>query len=358
MEKCGDSEQQLANSLPMAYFSERSRIFRELLELRARGWDNKDADEHFAQQRHRADNADDQARHKFFSMMREIGDEMQVATGGLHIQSEYPDVLDLCMAPGGFTASVLRHNYYAQVAGITLPENEGGHKLMVDRGFQDPRVEVTQLDITMLSSEFGVDEIPEDHPDKMKFLPGKRPYLDQRFNLVFCDGQVLRTHVRSSYREAKEALRLISSQLVLAMQRIRAGATVIMLLHKIEAWNTIKLLFQFNKFASISLFKPVKKHASRSSFYLIARKVDPDHPGAIAAVAQWKADWKEATFNYNKDTTVIEEAKLRDTSEQMKVLDEFGPRLIELAEPIWARQRDALKRAPFMRRNENSLARS
>ena len=286
-------------------------------------------------------------------MMRQIGDEMQAATGALRIQAGNPQVLDLCMIPGGYTASALQHNRHAHVSGITLPENEGGHKLFVNR---DRRVKVTQLDITMLSSELGAEEIPEDHPDKMKFLPGKRPYLDKRFDLVFCDGQVLRTHARSTYRERKEALRLICSQLILAMQRIQPGTTIIILLHMVDAWDTVNLLFQFNSFASIQLFKPVKKHGIRSTFYLIARNVNPDHPAAIAAVAQWKANWKEATFIYNEDTTLVEEAKPRNMSERIHVLDEFGSRLIELAEPIWAIQRDALKSAPFMRRNENNLA--
>lgn len=263
--------------------------------------------------------------------MRQIGDEMQAATGALHIQVGNPQVLDLCMAPGGYTASALQHNPHAHVSGITLSEKEGGHKLLVHRGHRSPRVEVTQLDITMLSSEFGADEIPDDHPDKMKFLPGKRPYLDKSFDLVFCDGQVLRTHARSTYRERKEALRLICSQLILAMQRVKLGATMIILLHMVDAWDTVKLLFQFNSFASIQLFKPVKKHGIRSTFYLVARDVNSDDPAAIAAVAQWKADWKEATFIYNEDTTLVEKVKPWNMSERIHVLDEFGSRLIELA---------------------------
>ncbi len=42
----------------------------------------------------------------------------------------------------------------------------------------------------------------------------------------------------------------------------------------------------------------------RSSFYLVATKVNPAHPAAVSAVAGWKADWREATFAYAKhDTT-------------------------------------------------------
>ncbi len=37
--------------------------------------------------------------------------------------------------------------------------------------------------------------IPASHPDAGSFS-SDRPFLDQQFDLVFCDGQVLRTHER------------------------------------------------------------------------------------------------------------------------------------------------------------------
>ena len=281
-------------------------------------------------------------------MMQRIGDELQTATGALHIQGNHPKVLDLCMAPGGYTASALRYNALAQVSGITLPEGEGGHPLLVKWGSKDARVQVLQLDITMLWSEFCADDVPEDHPDKAKILQGQRPYLDKSFDLVFCDGQVLRTHARSPYRERTEALRLICSQLILAVQRIRLGGTMIILLHKVDAWESVKLLFQFNSFASIQLFKPIKTHGCRSSFYLIATNVNPQHLAATSAVAGWKNDWKEATFAYKEDTTDFLKARLRNTNEESHVLTEFGSTVISLGEPIWAIQRDHLRKAAFV----------
>ena len=235
----------------------------------------------------------------------------------------------------------------ANVFGITLPKEEGGHELLVRRGFQDERVQVMELDITMLWSEFCSEDIPQDHPDYSKFLPGKRPYRDKSFDLVFCDGQVLRTHARSTYRESKEALRLICSQLILAFQRVRPGGTMIILLHKLDAWDSIKLLFQFSKFADIQLFKPKKKHAQRSSFYLIATGVNPIHPTAVSAVTGWKSDWREATFAYQETPTPTGSPVL-NSSEISQVLTEFGPTLIDQGEPIWATQRDAPKKADFI----------
>lgn len=322
------------------------------------GWANRDGDEFFKNQRQRADHADDRGRNIFFKMMQGIGDELEDATGMLTQHGKPPEVLDLCMAPGGYTASALKYNPHAHVSGMTLPEEEGGHKLLVRHGQKDPRVEVAKLDITMLWSEFCPEDIPEDHPDKVKFLHGERLYLNRSFDLVFCDGQVLRTHARSTYRESKEALRLICSQLILAMQRIRPGGTMMILLHKLDAWDSIKLLFQFHNFASIQLFKPKKKHSIKSSFYLIANNVNPSHPMAISAVAGWKNDWRRATFAYDRDTTVDVEttpSRNTNTSEESNMLTEFGSTLINLGEPIWAIQRDALKSAPFISSKKETL---
>ncbi len=104
-------------------------------------------------------------------MMREIGDELQDNTGGLTLHRKSAEVLDLCMAPGGYSVSALKYSPHTCVSGVTLPKEEGGHALFVRRGNEDERVQVMELDITMLWSEFCTGDIPEDHPDRLKFLP-------------------------------------------------------------------------------------------------------------------------------------------------------------------------------------------
>ena len=162
--------------------------------------------------------------------MQEIGDELQNETNALAMTSEREEVvriLDLCMAPGGYTASALKYNPTAIAYGVTLPLAKGGHKVL----FQSSRNSVKFHDVTMFAAEFGTDEIPLAHPEHASFS-SERPYLGQTFHLVFCDGQVLRTHQRAECRERQEALRLTVSQLILSLQRIRPGGTLVMLLHK------------------------------------------------------------------------------------------------------------------------------
>ena len=275
--------------------------------------------------------------------MQRIGDEMQESTGALSLSEARPQVLDLCMAPGGYSASVLKHSPHAHISGITLPGHLGGHRLLIAYGKKDPRVNVRFIDITMLAAEFDITEIHDDHPDKANFLPD-RVWAGELFDLVFCDGQVLRTHAPhlASYREQREAGRLICSQLVLAMQRIRPGGTLIMLLHKVEMWQTMRLLNTFNNIAQISLFKPIAGHAKRGSFYLIAKDVQPYRSEALAAIAKWKLAWKEATFPGQTETG-------EDDEDISSLLEKFGERLIELGEPVWKIQRDALKEAPWFK---------
>lgn len=70
-----------------------------------------------------------------------------------------------------------------------------------------------------------------------------------------------------------------------------------MLMHKPEAWDSVQLVRCFAKIsASVTLFKLLRNHAIRSSFYLVAKGVDPTHPVVLTAVRDWKQTWFVATF--------------------------------------------------------------
>jgi len=292
--------------------------------------------------------------------MQRIGDELQADTGALKITGSNAEVLDLCMAPGGYSASALKYSPHAHVSGITLPASLGGHRLLIPYGRHDARVDVQFADITMLAAEYGVTDIPEDYPDILNFSRN-RPWASKSFDLVFCDGQVLRTHAPhiATYRENREAGRLTCGQLILAMQRIKAGGTLIMLLHKVEKWKTMKLLGMFDKVSQIRLFKPVTSHRLKSSFYLIASNVQPHHPEAVAAIKEWKAAWKDATFppaadEEDRDQSDSDDRHVR-SEEVSSLLAGFGGRLIELGEPVWQIQKDALRQAPWLKETAGKI---
>lgn len=298
------------------------------------GWQNPAGDKHFRSQRKRADSKKSRKEERiFYNMMCQIGDEMQKKTECIRLKTPKPQqVLDLCMAPGGYTKSALKYNRFALVSALTLPLKLGGYQVIT----KDPRVTVKYLDMTMLVDEFDVKEWDPGHADADNFLPSTQPYSDILFDLVFCDGQVLRTHSRADYRDKVEATRLTLSQLVISMRRIREGGTLVMLLHRVESRYSMDLIHCFSQFADVQVFKPEKSHALRSSFYMIAQNIRPTHDEAQRALARWKSTWRLATFDAQSPPAPSAE-------EVQQLLQSFGDSFIRLAEPIWMTQLEALR---------------
>ncbi|KAK2752087.1 hypothetical protein FQN55_007975 [Onygenales sp. PD_40] len=343
-----DQKSQHASSVIAAYLMEIVVEFRKVADLREKatleqGWSSKKGDKYFRKQRRVADNADEKTAWRFFNMMKEIGEILHLFTDAFRISrdsSERPVILDMCMAPGGFLAKALSLNHGAHAVAFSLPSSKGGHKVLLE----SPDVGVKFLDITMLAADMGVTDIPAEHPDAEDFLRRRQFNPGQSFDLILCDGQVLRTHVRASYREGREARRLTITQLALGLQHIRQGGTMVVLLHKVEEWHSVFLLYTFSKFSSVKVFKPKKYHAIRSSFYMVATNIQSQHPEALLAVKRWKAIWKAATFGTDEEygKTLDEEELGVET-----VLAEFGSELVRLGKDIWWIQARALRLAPF-----------
>lgn len=335
------------------YLHGRLRIYRELAELQKWGWESKTADTYFQKLQKSADGADLGERTRFFQLMQRIGDELQRVTSALSVQltqGSEPAILDLCMAPGGFSMAALKHNPNAILHGISLPQPQGGHQLLIPDWENNPKIAVDFRDITMFAVEMGLaadlSDIPANHPDRSAFS-SDRPFQGMEFDLVLCDGQVLRTHPRLGYREKCEELRLLTSQLVLALQRVRHGGTIILLLHRLDSWRSVALMHAFAAFSDIRLFKPRSGHAMRTSFYLIARNVRPSARSALEAVAAWKEQWKASTLGENRESD--EEAADNASDDTVNaVMGMFGPRVTQLAVPVFSIQATALRKAPFM----------
>ncbi|KAI1000638.1 hypothetical protein K3495_g7558 [Podosphaera aphanis] len=281
--------------------------------------------------------------------MRQIGNELHKNTSALtpdSLGNEGIQVLDICMAPGGFSSTVLKVYDNARICGITLPPSQNGHDILLPNWKNDPRLVFYFGDITMLVTEMGGVAIPPGHPDAANFLTD-RPFCGKKFDLVFCDGQVLRMHQRSEYRERRESWRLLTSQLVLALSRVKANGTLVILLHKLDNWETILLVHTLNEFSSIEFFKPKEKHAIKSSFYVIATKIEAHGENIHRAIELWKEEWQMATFGTGEEYAEFRQRHNHRTSD---VLREFGDTLISLSEPIWTIQSTALKKAPFMKK--------
>ncbi|KAL8701833.1 MAG: hypothetical protein Q9201_004693 [Fulgogasparrea decipioides] len=338
-----------------AYLKENDGTFRELDELRERGWRASEGDVHFKNQREAADNKDERQESIFFDLHKKIGNEMR-AVGAFNLDCDDPSsikTLNLCMAPGAYSAVILEQYPDAFVGGITLPFKSGGHKMVIPYGPLDPRVDVHFMDITMLLKEM-YDEsynIPPMHPDAHNFITSKL-FSGTAFDLVLCDGQALRTHDRAGYRETREPTRLLAMQLVFGMTRIKPGGTFIILLHKADSYDTVKLLKSFCSFAKVTLFKPKAAHRQRSTFYMIAKDVQSASATARHFVEDMKQAWIRATFGGPEGTGIG--AELPKEAEVDALLQDFGPSLMRMAQEIWSIQVQALSQSRWLPRSSKS----
>ncbi|KAI0410091.1 hypothetical protein F4802DRAFT_13638 [Xylaria palmicola] len=329
------------------YLLERVPVFRELAELRDKGWKNPAGDEFFKKQRYKADNCDDKQARGFFELMKRVGGEVHGVTGVFNIRtSDRPKrILDMCMAPGAFLHLAMEHNPGARARAFSLPVEKGGHKPFI------PSLSVVDtdfIDITMLAADMGVDAIPPMHPDAGEFIP-KKLHPEDAFDLVVCDGNVLRTHPRAAYREKVEPARLTLTQLVIALEHMKPGGSMLVLLHKVDSWASILTLRTFSRFSDVQVFKPTKAHKTRSSFYMVASNIQPHHEEAVRAVHSWKKMWKAATFGTEEEYYSLSSIFEPGVEE---VLEDFGPKLIALGTSAWETQAKALANAPFVRESQ------
>lgn len=260
------------------------------------------------------------------------------------LRSACPRILDLCMAPGGFTTTAKTRLPGSLIDAITLPSQLGGYEVMVENICQH----ITYADITMYSKEMIWDgNIPARHPDFERFEIC-RPYIGNRYDIVICGGAVVENRRREPYRNVCERSRLTASQLVFAMNRLKPGGSMVLLLHHIEAWDTVCILHAFNKFSNIQLYKNPKHHALGSSFYLVAKDVNLDHDAARISLTYWKDLWRYLTFK-EFENTPSPSSSLYGSEDAFiqKLMDEFGQQFWGLARPVWEIQAKALRQAPF-----------
>ncbi|GAP88129.2 hypothetical protein SAMD00023353_1501040 [Rosellinia necatrix] len=285
-------------------------------------------------------------------MMKNIGREIHRATGVFHITTvplgSRPRVLDLCLAPGGFSSIAMQHSPDAHVRAFSLPPGEGGHRVRIG---PHPNIAIDFLDVNMLAADMGADAVPPPaHPDADNFLP-RRLRPGDAFDLVICDGQVLRTHPRAPYREAHEAARLGFAQLALGLGSVRRGGTMLGSCTRSRAGGPSWSCAPSAASRTCASSSPGSPTRSAPRAYMVASDVQPQREEARRAVDTWKRLWRAATFGSDGEYDDLSRACAPDVGQ---VLEDFGPTLIGLGAEAWEIQASALSRAPFLRQRLKS----
>ncbi|KAL8902992.1 MAG: hypothetical protein Q9207_004232 [Kuettlingeria erythrocarpa] len=327
------------------WLKDRDDTFRELDDLREQGWNSPEADIFFETQRDQAGRQTERVvyDHQFMQIGKEL--RMMGAFDVLDSKSSELSSLNLCMAPGGYTAAILQKYPLGSVSGITLPTEFGGHQMMIPYGSADSRVQVEFMDITMLSREFSdhAIRIPATHPRAANFI-SQSPFAGKLFDLVVCDGNLVPSFERTGKKASLEPIRLLTAQLVFGMNRIKSGGTFVILLHKADAFDTMQLIKDFCSISeSVKLFKPMTAHRKKTSFYMVANGVHSSDSKTQACIAKWRECWTRATFG-GADRTGLQPA-IPTNAEVDALLDEFGSGLIAMAHDVWKVQAQALKKA-------------
>ncbi|RKL47464.1 hypothetical protein BFJ72_g1698 [Fusarium proliferatum] len=328
------------------YLLENVEEFRRLHEMRRKGWETSQGDAHFKKQRAVADKCSANSTQFFYTMMKTIAIDLDKATGALNMSKvEQPALLDMCVAPGGFVDVAWAKTPGIHVRAMSLPVEQGGH----DVKMLDAQVDVEFRDITTLAADMGItkNDVPLNFPGPYDFLFEKVFDDTEKFDLVFCDGQVLRTHPRAEWREPREATRLALTQIALGLEHLMNGGTMVILMHKLDSWRSFDLIHQFSKMATVKLYKHYRHHKIRSSFYLVAKNIQAESAFAKEMVALWKRTYKIATFGTDEEYAEMHRVT-RETA--LVELGKFGEKYVAMGEKIWKTQADGLEKAPFLKK--------
>jgi hypothetical protein len=242
--------------------------------------------------------------------------------------------------PGGFTSYVLDQNAKARGLGISLEVEKGGHECLLESYHRDleARFSLLSADLTY----FRLGPASTDDP-RLKPLPTEIECPSCK--LVILDGHFLRKQENGRKWDYD---RLLISQLVMGLQAVKAGGTIVLKLSRPDAVHTAKLLYMLDMISnSLTTCKPRSMHANRGTFYAIAKgvRLGADAKRFPAIIEGLKRLWSELTYGGDDGCgRFLDETDLDFIICTEELIDSYLARLIELGRDIWMVQAHHLRR--------------
>jgi len=245
--------------------------------------------------------------------------------------------LDVGCCPGGFSSYILNKNLNSTGTGISLSVESGGHSFLLEEHLR-PRLDLKLADVTFY--QLGLTTINDPRLQPFPFHPDS-----PKFDLVLLDGHPLRT----SAGQGLNGDRLLISQVLICLQAISVSGTIIMKLSRPERVVTAKLLYMLDVLSlSLTSWKPVFMHATRPTFYVVAKGVGYGRQGYRLPEILFGLSslWMELTYGRADGSgrgRVMDAEDLDFIVSKAELDRTFGNRLQQLGQHVWLVQEQSLR---------------
>lgn len=331
------SEGRLATSgLVDALIDRGAHDLNALVELKKKGWREECLDHHFEEQRTVADNAGPELSRIWFGRMQTILGEIDNLRECIRERGALK-FLDLGCCPGGFTTYILEKNAQATGLGISLDVEKGGHAPLISADHLK-RFDLRFADLTYY--QLGPSKI---NGRRLQVVPFD--IRGRTFDLALLDGHHLRTQVHGL---PWDGIRLSLSQIILGLQSVKQGGTIVMKLSRPENAYSARILHMLDKICTnLSTCKPRTMHSDRGTFYAVAKGVGLGEEGGRLPniLNTFKYLWLEATFGGEEGQgRPLTEKDLDFIVTIEDLQNHYLDRLIQLGRMVWKIQEQGIHR--------------
>ncbi|KAF4616089.1 hypothetical protein D9613_011235 [Agrocybe pediades] len=287
--------------------------------------------------RETADNASEELARTWFWRMRKILGEIDQGLKYRAIPRGKLYFLDLGCSPGGFSSYILGKNRRSIGCGISLPVAEGGHEFCLEDRLRSR--------YTLFSANITYYALAPAAMNDARFFPLPAEVGSREFDLVLLDGHQLRTQVG---RLPWDRDRLLISQIIIALQSVKAGGTIIIKLPMPHKVISAKIVYMFRLISGIvQRYKPRTMHGNRGTFYLVAREVGGKEEAGLNQATFLRALrrlWTELTFGgENGEGRFLKAKDLDFVVTTDALVEEHVDWLVGFGKPLWEVQEEFLR---------------